>query len=76
MANGSDSSDGLYGVCWKRFGAKRTSGFCFGTQSAEVVLFCKRKVFWCFRRVEEWIARVFGSRQCAKLVSNAYKSSL
>ena len=73
---GWDSLDRLYGRCLNRFGAKRTSGLWDRTQSAEAALFCKRKVILCFGRLEGSIIRVFGSRQCVKLVSNACKSWL
>ena len=76
LSNDWDNLDRLFGMYLNRFGAKRTSSFCYGTQSAETALFCKKKVFLCFGRLEGWIARVSGSRKCAKLVSNAYKSWL
>ena len=41
LANGWESLDGLYGVCWKRFGTKRTSGLWDGGETAEAALFCK-----------------------------------
>ena len=72
MANGWDNLGRLCGVCWKRFGGKRTSGLWFGNQNAEAVLFCKILVFWCTRVFEDWLARVFDLRQYAKVVWNGY----
>ena len=39
LEKGFDSSDGIYGMCLKWFGTKRTSGICFGLSSAELALF-------------------------------------
>ena len=70
MANGWDSLDRLYGMCLNRFEAKRTSGLCDGSESAGSALFCKKKVIWCFGRLEGSTICVYGSGQCKKLVLN------
>ena len=64
----------LNGRYWNKFEAKRTSGLCDGCESAGSALFCKKKVIWCFGRLEGSTNRVSGSRQCTKLVWNVGKS--
>ena len=74
MANGWDSLDRLYGMCLNRFGAKRTSKLCYGSQDADAALFCQWKVILSYGMFEGSKIRVSGSMQCVKLVSNACQS--
>ena len=58
LENGWDSLGMLYGVCWNWFQAKRTSGFCFGSESAEPALFLQELVILCLRVFERLRSRV------------------
>ena len=69
-----DSLDELYGRCLNRFGAKRTSKLCYGSQVADAAMFFQWKVILCSGRLKDLKARVLGSIQCVKLVSEACKS--
>ena len=71
-----DSLGRLYGVCWKRFGAKRTRQLEDGSETAELALFCKKMWFWCFGRLEDLLARASDLMWDAKLVWNVYNTCL
>ena len=60
LKRGWDSLGMLYGVCWNWFQAKRTSGFCFGSESAEPALCLQELVILCLRVFERLGNRVLG----------------
>ena len=50
----------FYGVCWKRFGAKRMRQLEDGSETAELALFLQELRFWCFGGFEDFLAHVSG----------------
>ena len=69
-----DSLDGLNGRCLNRFGAKRTSKLCYGSQVADAALFFQWKVILSYGMFEGSMGRFLGSRECEKVVSKACTS--
>ena len=69
-----DSLDGLNGRCLNRFGAKRTSKLCYGSQVADAALFFQWKVILSYGMFEGSKSRVSGLRGCEKVISNACTS--